>query len=203
MKKYVALTLSTLCVASLMSIGTAGASAEEISYDQPLPQSALPTQDRTTINLGQSKRHSVASKVIMDGTLSGYTQTRVPPPGGTKSDVTLGFASNVNFGSTQITTAVVKGQSYALWKGSKPARATSIKLTDTFWSTGVGVSVSYPNSSVGISGQTATLSNTVANTKENRHYYSGLKFHGAIFSVSQKAAGAFRFGSSTFYTYAD
>ncbi|WP_146072691.1 MULTISPECIES: hypothetical protein [unclassified Cryobacterium] len=207
MKKRLSVSVSALSIAGLLCLGASPAFADSPSYDQPMPQELLPTSNNTSIQVnGSSSKEddsSTNATVVMDGTLSGYSQENITPPGGIANDITTGFASNVDFGGSLITAAVLNGQSYGIWHGTSPWTATSIKLTDTFWSTGVGVTASYPGANVSITGQSVTINNTVSNTRENRHYYSNLTFSGTLFTVNQEANTSFQFGSSFFNDYVD
>lgn len=165
-------------------------------------QLVIPPPNTTVAVKGSPGLLTPNATVILDGTLSGSTTVRITPPGGTQAGAIVRFSTYANFGSTAITTAVLSGTSSALWQGFNPAKASSIKLSDKIWSTGLGLTVSYPGSVASITSNTVVISNTVTSTYVNSHSISNLKFSGTLFTVNQEATGTFRFGSYTAIVYA-
>jgi hypothetical protein len=122
----------------------------------------------------------------------------IVPPGGTAAYIAATFSSSVSYPTAE-TYAIFNGSSSAIWHGSNPLRATRITLSDTWRASGAAISVSFP-SGVGISGSgnTATWSGGVNNTSRVTHYFSNIKFTGALYSVSESTTGTFQFGSVFF-----
>lgn len=195
MKKKTALTIAGLA-AALLCVPAAPAMADTINVSSPNGQASA-----VTLN-GTPGKVTPNATVVLDGTLAGTTTTNVTPPGGSKAAEVVKFSTYADWGSTPITTAVLHGTSSAKWLGGSPLNASSVKLSDKYWSTGVGLTVSYPGGSAGITDSTVIITTTANNTWQNLHSVTNLKFNGLLFTVNEEATGTFKYGSYTSTVYA-
>jgi hypothetical protein len=164
-----------------------------------------PTQGGASLTIRNPNAGGITPQatVIMDGTLAATGTTKFKPTGGSTGTATVKFSTHADWGSSLITSAVLKGTSSAKWSGTKPTKATSIKLYDKYWATGLGLDAVYPGTAVKLTDTTATVSTTANNTASNTHSINGLKFTGTLFTVNEQATGTYTFGSYTNTTYAD
>lgn len=118
---------------------------------------------------------------------------------------TVNESDNIEF-ETDVTTTASWWNAYfngwsQLWCTGSPD-PQSMTLTDTYWTSGVGISVSYPTG-VGVSGSGGTAvwsaTNNSGTLNEMNHNFKNIKFSGSIVQVGQNESGTFQFGGN-YYT---
>jgi hypothetical protein len=171
--------------------------AIEAAQNQGTPQNTVTAPSRLHTSGGATTQKTIGPA---SNTLSGFASKAAHPAGGSSSSVTTGFTTQVTWanGDTQ---ATFNGSSYAHWLGAIPTNANKVALSDHLWCAALGVTSvnisSSPSIGLTVTGSDIVYSNTISSSWKNSHYFSGWRFSGLLFTVSETSQAAITIGSST------
>lgn len=202
--KHALSRITATTVAVLLTMGVSGSAH---AADNPGKLLVIGSTSQNSLHFPASKSPSaVGSGVVPLVTGSGGSITAekdvVVPTSGSGTFAT-GFSSSYTQGGATPHWVNIAGSSWAYWLGSTPYNADQVSLSDSWWISGLGVSVSIPGG-VGFStsNDTATFSNTVLNNWRNDHNFSGIDFSAALFVSGpyESATSSMTIGSTTTIT---
>lgn len=172
-------------VGAAVSFGPAAANAEDFSVSTPAsPTSSLVI--RTTPQPGTVSTQ--ASSSMADGNHAVSSSS-------SGNHIKNSFRSTVKIANAGTFAKVLSGKTTTSWTGSGSG---TVSLTDHFWATGVGISISVPAGASGsIFNQGVDYKATGKGTSTTNNY-QGVEWAGPLLSVNQNTTSTWKVGNNTY-----